>query len=66
MDKKVSKKYLIKVDERGLFTELMTIHDDILNRELMNEYNKGSHEGYSNAVNFIRGLSWWKRLFNDF
>ena len=59
---RVEKKYLIPMAERGLFTDLVDISDNLLAR-LIDEAKKEDRQRESDR---IKGLAWWKRLLKRF
>ena len=71
--KKIIKNYLVAIDDRELFNELIQITDDLLNRavdkktdfwkdRLVEELDRQKWE----IKRQIKKLSWYRRLFNKF
>ena len=77
--RKIEKNYLVKVDQRGLFEELIEITNCMIEsrvgKEIEKKLLKGqfvTREHYEDmrrmterqTIAYIHGLPWWKRLFN--
>lgn len=77
--RKIEKNYLVKVDQRGLFEELIEITncmiDSRVNKEIEKKLNRGqfvTREHYEDmlkmterqSIAYMQRLPWWKRLFN--
>jgi hypothetical protein len=62
--------YLVKENERKLFTDLMTIQNDVINKVVDDEVRElWFREHYfieAEERKKIKELSWYKRLFNKF
>ncbi len=56
------KTYLIKVDDRGLFSELLCISDAMVKEEV----EITIRHLRSKVISEIKDLSWWRRLFKKF
>ncbi len=60
------KKYLVKVDQLGLWSELFHIHraflDEYIYKETAEFLQEGRVQGIAHAVQSIKKLSWWRRL----
>ena len=54
------KKYLVKGDERKLFTELIVITNSVLKKKIKRE----TQSIRENTISEIKSLPFWKRLFN--
>lgn len=65
-----NKFYLVKVDERDLFIELISITNSVLKtkiRKAVDEFKKYDLPWIlEDEKENIRNLSWWKRLFKRF
>lgn len=62
--------YLVKVDKRDLFTDLLKITDHKLADKIIVALNnfkrKELPEYLEKEIESIKNLSWWKRLFKKF
>lgn len=61
---KTVKKYLVKIDERGLFNELLEITNMFLKEKAMEAANVIVDIKVKNERRRISALPWWKRLLN--
>lgn len=70
---KEKRHYAVKMDERGLFDDLMQISNDVFSEKLEKAKEEGFWEGESKGAKRgrktenerIKSLSWWKRLRNN-
>lgn len=72
-EKKERRYYAVRVDERGLWNDLLKLSDGFVNQKITNAVVEAVRREYQErgevrraALEGVRSLSWWKRLFKKF
>ena len=64
------KNYFVKMDELGLFTELMEISTETLRKKIHEAEDRAHQDGYRSgrkaAIADVKSHTWWERLLMKF